>query len=41
MLYKLAGPFDIIFCGDGYDAVRPTLEKLLAPGGVLVANDGN
>jgi predicted O-methyltransferase YrrM len=38
MLYKLAGPFDVIFCGPAYISVLPTLEKLLAPGGVLITN---
>ena len=36
MLYKLAGPFDVIFCGDAHVSVRPMLEKLLAPDGVLI-----
>lgn len=39
MLYKLAGPFDVIFCGSAYLSLRPTLEKLLAPTGVLISND--
>jgi predicted O-methyltransferase YrrM len=38
MLYKLAGPFDVIICGPDYLSVRPTLEKLLAPDGVLITN---
>ena len=38
MLYKLAGPFDVIICGPAYLSVRPTLEKLLAPNGVLITN---
>jgi predicted O-methyltransferase YrrM len=40
MLYKLAGPFDAIFCDAAYLSARETLEKLLAPGGVLITNDG-
>jgi predicted O-methyltransferase YrrM len=40
MMYKLAGPFDAIFCDVAYLSARETLEKLLAPDGVLVANDG-
>lgn len=39
MLYKLAGPFDVIFCNSTYQSVRPMLEKLLAPAGVLISND--
>jgi predicted O-methyltransferase YrrM len=38
MLYKLSGPFDLIFCHDSYLSSRDTLEKLLAPGGVLITN---
>ena len=38
MLYKLAGPFDVIFCNDAYLSVRPILEKLLAADGVLITN---
>lgn len=38
MLYKLAGPFDLIVCGPAYLSARPTLEKLLAPDGVLITN---
>jgi len=40
MLYKLAGPFDAIFCDAAYLSARDTLEKLLAPDGVLITNDG-
>lgn len=40
MIYKLAGPFDAIFCDVAYISARETLEKLLAPDGVLIANDG-
>jgi predicted O-methyltransferase YrrM len=40
MLYKLAGPFDVIFCSPVYStSARPMLEKLLAPEGVLITND--
>jgi predicted O-methyltransferase YrrM len=38
MLHKLAGPFDLIICSAAYLPVRPALEKLLAPGGVLITN---
>jgi hypothetical protein len=38
MLYKLAGPFDVIFCNPAYLSLRPTLEKLLATDGVLITN---
>jgi len=40
MLYKLSGPFDLIFCSAPYLSARPILEKLLAPDGVLVTNGG-
>ncbi len=40
MLYKLAGPFDVIFCDATYLSARDSLEKLLAPNGVLITNDG-
>jgi predicted O-methyltransferase YrrM len=40
MLYKLSGPFDVIFCHDDYLSSRHVIEKLLAPDGVLIANDG-
>ena len=36
MLYKLGGPFDVIFCSDAYASLRPMLEKLLATDGVLI-----
>jgi predicted O-methyltransferase YrrM len=39
MLYKLAGPFDVIFCNPGYLSARETIERLLAINGVLIAND--
>ena len=33
MLYKLAGPFDAIFCGDCDPATVSKAQSLLAPGG--------
>jgi predicted O-methyltransferase YrrM len=39
MLYKLAGPFDLIVCDAAYLSARETLERLLAPNGILVTND--
>ena len=39
MLYKLAGPFDVIVCSAAYLSTRPALEKLLAPDGVIITND--
>lgn len=36
MLYKLAGPFDLIVCSPAYVSTRPVLEKLLAPDGVII-----
>ena len=41
LLYKLAGPFDVIFCDATYISSRDTLEKLLAPEGVLITNDAD
>ncbi len=38
MLYKLAGPFDVIFCGAAYLSSRDLLERLLAPNGVLITD---
>jgi predicted O-methyltransferase YrrM len=38
MLYKLGGPFDVIFCSNAHLSARPLLEKLLAPDGVLITN---
>ena len=38
VLYKLAGPFDVIFCNAAYLSLRPMLEKLLATDGVLITN---
>ena len=38
MLYKLAGPFDVIFCSEAYRSLRPMLEKLLATDGVFITN---
>jgi hypothetical protein len=39
MLYKLAGPFDVIFCSGSHASVRPMLDKLLATDGVIITND--
>lgn len=39
MLYKLAGPFDLIVCDAAYLSARETLERLLAPNGILVTHD--
>lgn len=38
MLRKLAGPFDVIICGAPYLSLRPSLDKLLAPNGVLITH---
>jgi predicted O-methyltransferase YrrM len=38
MLYKLAGPFDVIFYNQSYAPLRPIFEKLLASDGVLIPN---
>ena len=38
MLYKLAGPFDVIFCNPAYRSLRPMLMKLLATDGLLITN---
>ncbi len=38
MLYKLAGPFDVIVCSEAHLSVRPLLEKLLATDGVMITN---
>jgi predicted O-methyltransferase YrrM len=38
ILYKLAGPFDVIFCAAQHLAVRPMLQQLLSPNGVLITN---
>ena len=38
MLYKLAGPFDVIFCAREYVSVRPKLQQLLAPDGLIITN---
>jgi len=38
MLYKLAGPFDMIFCNEAYLSLRPMLERLLATDGVFITN---
>jgi predicted O-methyltransferase YrrM len=39
MLHKLAGPFDVIFCGSAEPSVRDKLAALLAPDGVLITNN--
>jgi predicted O-methyltransferase YrrM len=39
MVYKLAGPFDVIFYDSTYQSVRPMLERLLTPAGVIISND--
>jgi predicted O-methyltransferase YrrM len=36
VIYKLAGPFDVIFCTRAYVSLRPQLEKLLARDGVFI-----
>jgi predicted O-methyltransferase YrrM len=41
ILYKIAGPFDVIFCASQHLAVRPMLQQLLAPDGVLITNGTN
>jgi predicted O-methyltransferase YrrM len=38
MLYKLAGPFDVIFCDPAYLSVRGLAERLLTPDGVLITS---
>jgi predicted O-methyltransferase YrrM len=38
ILYKLAGPFDVIFCTTQHLGVRPMLQQLLSPDGVLITN---
>ena len=38
MMYKLAGPFDVIFCDAAHLPLRPVLERLLAVDGVLITN---
>ena len=38
MLYKLAGPFDVIFCAQEHLSARQKLQQLLAPDGVLITN---
>jgi predicted O-methyltransferase YrrM len=37
-VYKLAGPFDLIFCEPAYISVRGSIEKLLAPDGDLITD---
>jgi predicted O-methyltransferase YrrM len=39
MLYKLAGPFDVIFYDAAYVSKRESLERLLAPDGVMISSD--
>ncbi|MSO57403.1 MAG: hypothetical protein EXQ55_10875 [Acidobacteria bacterium] len=41
MLYKLAGPFDLIFCDDADSPLRDRLAALLAPSGMLITNDND
>jgi hypothetical protein len=36
VVYKLAGPFDVIFCNRAYVSLRPQLEKLLGGEGVFI-----
>ena len=38
ILYKLAGPFDVIFCAAQHLGVRPMLQQLLSPDGMLITN---
>jgi predicted O-methyltransferase YrrM len=38
MLYKLAGPFDVIVCDSAHLALRPMLDKLLARDGILITH---
>lgn len=38
MLYKLAGPFDVIVCDAAHLALRPMLDKLLARDGILITH---
>jgi predicted O-methyltransferase YrrM len=38
LLYKLAGPFDVIFCSEAHLCVLPLLDKLLATDGVMITN---
>ena len=39
MLYKLAGPFDAIFFDAAYVSSRESLERLLAPDGVMISSE--
>ena len=39
MLYKLAGPFDVIFYDAAYVSSRESLERLLAPDGVMISSE--
>ena len=38
MLYKLAGPFDVIVCDSAHLSLRPMLDKLLARDGILITH---
>jgi predicted O-methyltransferase YrrM len=38
MVYKLAGPFDVIVCDSAHLSLRPMLDKLLARDGVLITH---
>ena len=38
MLYKLAGPFDVIVCDSEHLPLRPVLDKLLARDGLLITH---
>lgn len=38
-VYKLSGPFGVIFCNRAYMSLRPQLEKLLASDGVFITDD--
>jgi predicted O-methyltransferase YrrM len=38
MLYKLAGPFDVIVCDSVHLSLRPMLDKLLARDGILITH---
>jgi predicted O-methyltransferase YrrM len=41
MLYKLAGPFDVIFCASAEPSLRQRVAALLAPAGVLITTGSN
>ena len=38
MLYKLAGPFDVIVVDSADVSLQALLERLLAPNGIVIAN---